>query len=260
MPRACGPLSSAATGSRPTIDVAFLGAQARPAATAVVIDVLRATSTITLALTSGYERVLVAGSIERALELDGEGRVLAGERECEKPPGFALGNSPEDTLTPRGPELVLTTTNGAPAIVAAAAVSDEVIVGCLLNLDAVVATLAASAGDVLLVCAGTNGKVTLEDVYLAGRISAALEGERTDAARIAEALAAAYAQPIDALEASSGAVGIHAAGLSSDIDFCAQESITAVVPRLARMLDDIAVLEPGEPVGHTGQTHSEKAM
>ncbi len=226
------------------IDVAFVGARdARPVATAVVIDVLRATSTISMALTSGYERVLVAGSIERALELGGEGRVLAGEVECEKAPGFDLGNSPEEMLGPRAAEVVLATTNGAPAIVAAAAVSDEVIVASLLNLDAVVRTLAASPGDVLLVCAGTNGNITLEDVYLAGRISAALEGERTDAARIAEAAAASFPNAIDALEASSGAVGIHAAGLSSDIAFCAQESITTVVPRLVRMLEDIAVLE-----------------
>jgi 2-phosphosulfolactate phosphatase len=233
------------------IDVAFLGAQARPAATAVVIDVLRATSTITFALSSGYERVLVADSIERALELGGDGRVLAGERDCQKPPGFALGNSPEETLVPRGPELVLATTNGAPAIVAAAAASDEVVVACLLNLGAVVATLAGCAGDVLLVCAGTDGKVTLEDVYLAGRLSAALEGERSDGARIAEALAASYEHAIDALEASAGSVGIRAAGLSSDIDFCSQESITAVVPRLVRMLDDIAVLEAAQPAGET---------
>ncbi len=233
------------------IDVAFVGAQARPAATAVVIDVLRATSTITLALASGYERVLVAGTLERALELGGEGRVLAGEHECQKAPGFELGNSPEETLTPRGAELVLATTNGAPAIVAAAAASDDVIVACLLNLDAVVAALAASPGDILLVCAGTNGKITLEDAYVAGRVSAALEGERTDAARIAEALAGSYERSIDALEASSGAVGIHAAGLSADIDFCSRESITTVVPRLDRMLDDIAVLESGEQAGET---------
>ena len=233
------------------IDVAFLGAQARPAATAVVIDVLRATSTITTALSSGYECVLVAPSIERALELGGEGRALAGERESEKPPGFDIGNSPEETQTLRGAELVLATTNGAPAIVAAAAVSEEVIVACLLNLDAVVATLAASPGDILLVCAGTGGKITLEDVYLAGRVSAALEGERTDAARIAEALAASYERSIDALEASSGAVGIRAAGLSSDIAFCAQESITTVVPRLVRMLDDIAVLQSAESAGQS---------
>jgi 2-phosphosulfolactate phosphatase len=225
------------------IDVAFTGAQVRPAATAVVIDVLRATSTITLALASGYERVLVAGGIEQARELRADGRVLAGERRCERPPGFDLGNSPEETRTPRGRELILATTNGAPAIVAAAAACDEVTVACLLNLDAVVEMLARATGDVLLVCAGTDGEVTLEDVYLAGRLGAALEGRRTDATRIAEAVAASYPHPLDALEASAGSIGLRAAGLASDIAFCAQESITAVVPRLTRAEGAVAVLE-----------------
>jgi 2-phosphosulfolactate phosphatase len=228
------------------IDVAFLGAHVRPTATAVVIDVLRATSTMTVALSSGYERVLVAGSIERALELRADGRALAGERDCEKPPGFDVGNSPEESASPLAAELVIATTNGAPAIVAAAAVCDAVFAASLLNLDAVVEVLAGRPGDLLIVCAGTNGDVTLEDVYVAGRLSAALEGERSDAARIAEAVAAAYPAAIDALEASAGSVGIIAAGLEADIAFCAQESITAVVPRLARMLGDIAVLEPAE--------------
>jgi 2-phosphosulfolactate phosphatase len=225
------------------IDVAFTGSQVRPAKTAVVVDVLRATSTITLALSSGYERVLVAGGVDQARELRAEGRVLAGEVDCERPPGFDLGNSPEETLTPRGPELILATTNGAPAIIAAAAACDEVFAASLLNLDAMVATLAEGSLDVLLVCAGTNGAVTLEDVYLAGRLSAALEGERTDAARIAEALAASFERAIDALDASAGSVGLYAAGLASDIEFCAQESITATVPRLVRTIGETAILE-----------------
>lgn len=229
------------------IDVAFLGAHVRPAATAVVIDVLRATSTITLALASGYERVLVAGTIDEALALRAEGRVLAGERDCVRPPDFDLGNSPEDTLTPRGAELVLVTTNGAPAIIGAVAACDEVLVACLLNLDATVAALRASSGDVLIVAAGTNGAISLEDVYVAGRISAALDGERTDAARIAEAVAAAYPDPIGALDASAGAIQLHKIGLSADVAFCARESITDAVPRVTRAPggggDGAAVLE-----------------
>jgi len=215
------------------IDVAFTGAQVRPAATAVVIDVLRATSTITVALASGYERVLVAGGIDQARELRAEGRVLAGEVECERPPGFDLGNSPEETLTPRGPELILATTNGAPAIIAAAASCGEVLAACLLNLDAVVTALAERPLDVLIVCAGTNGAITL----------AALEGDRTDGARVAEALAASFEHPLDALDASAGSVGLYAAGLASDIAFCAQESITTTVPRLVRTIGDVAILE-----------------
>jgi len=226
------------------IDVAFTGAQVRSTETAVVIDVLRATSTIALALASGYERVLVAGGLEQAQALRGPGRVLAGELRCEQPEGFDLGNSPEETLSPRGPELVLATTNGAPAILAAAAAAKQVYAASLLNLEAMLATLAALDGDVLLVCAGTDGGVTIEDTYLAGRLSAALGGERSDAAQVAEAVAAAYPRPLDALNASIGAHNLRAVGLDADIAFCARESIVSVVPRLSTTIGAVAVLAP----------------
>ncbi len=239
------------------IDVAFLGTTVRPAATAVVIDVLRATSTITLALASGYARVLVAGSIDEATALRTPDRTLAGEVGCARAPGFDLGNSPEETLQPRGAELVLATTNGAPAIVAAAASADEVLVASLLNMGAVLALLAGRE-DVLLVCAGTDGRVSMEDVYLAGRLSAKLDGERTDAARIAEALAAAYPNAIEALEASGGAVGLRREGLESDIAFCAQESIVDVVGRLSETVGGAALLTaaPSAAVPEPVQLHT----
>lgn len=249
------------------IDVAFLGTAVRPAGTAVVIDVLRASSTITLALASGYERVLVAGSLDEALELRSPQRTLAGEVRCAPAPGFDLGNSPEESATPRTPELVLATTNGAPAIVASAAVADEVIVASLLNLDAVLAQL-AGAEDVLLVCAGTDGRVSIEDVYLAGRLSAALDRPRSDAAQIAEAVAAFFENPLDALEASAGATGLRREGLESDIAFCAQESIVDAVPRLAETVDGAAVIDTAPTtgrtsagaVGDTAATHSQNTI
>lgn len=232
------------------IDVAFLGTHVRPADTAVVIDVLRASSTITLALASGYERVLVAGSIDAAEGLRADDRVLAGEIRCARAPGFDLGNSPEETLSPRATELVLATTNGAPAIVASADVCDEVLVASMLNLDAVAARI--GAGDVLLVCAGTDGRVSIEDVYLAGRLSAALDGPRSDAAQIAEAVAAAYPTPLAALEASAGAVGLRREGLESDIAFCAQESIVDTVARLTGTVDGVAVVQAAPAPARTG--------
>lgn len=224
------------------IDVAFIGSQAQPAGTAVVIDVLRATSTIALALASGYERVLVAGGLEQAEALRAPGRVIAGERDCERPPGFDLGNSPHEVRSPRGAELVLATTNGAPAILAAGRVATEVYGASLLNLAAMLDTLAAATGDILLLCAGTDGSPTIEDVYLAGRLSAGLDGPRTDAALIAEAVAAAYPQALDALDASVGAHNLRRVGLDADIAFCAQESIIATVPRLSGTIDDTAVV------------------
>lgn len=223
------------------IDVAFVGTHVRPAGTAVVIDVLRATSTITLALASGYERVLVAGSLDQATGLRGAGRTLAGELRCARAPGFDLGNSPEETRPPRTADLVLATTNGAPAIVGSAAVADDVLVASLLNLDAVCERL-AGRDDVLLVCAGTDGRVSIEDVYLAGRISAALDAGKTDAARVAESVAAAYPTALAALEASGGAVGLRREGLESDIAFCAQESIVDIVGRLTATVDGAAAV------------------
>ncbi len=72
--------------------------------------------------------------------------------------------------------------------------------------------LSARTGDMLIVCAGTNGAVTVEDTYLAGRLSAALDGRTTDAALIAEAVAAAYPEPIDALEAQRGSQALQPSG------------------------------------------------
>jgi len=235
------------------IDVAFTGGQVRAADTAVVIDVLRATSTIGLALASGYERVLVAGGLDQARALQAPGRVLAGEQRCERPEDFDLGNSPEEMLSPRGAELVLATTNGAPAILGAGAVAGEVYAASLLNLAAMLETLALADGDILLVCAGTDGSPTIEDVYLAGRLSAGLDGPRTDAAHIAEAVAGAYARPLDALDASIGGRNLRAVGLDADIDFCAQESIITVVPRLSATLDGVAIVTAATSHVQTGE-------
>ena len=81
------------------IDVALIPARARPAEIAVVVDVLRATSTVTQALAAGYERVLCVDSIDGALRLRAPGRVLAGERNCLMPRGFDQGNSPSEATS-----------------------------------------------------------------------------------------------------------------------------------------------------------------
>ena len=225
------------------IDVAFLGTAVRPAGTAVIIDVLRATSTITLALASGYERVLVAGSIDAASAL------RAPRPRARRRGGLRAGAGLRSRQLARGDA------HAARARARArhderragdrrvgARVCDDVLIASLLNLDAVCAQLAGRE-DVLLVCAGTDGRVSIEDVYLAGRLSATLEGPRTDAARVAEAVAAAYPSARDALEASGGAVGLRREGLESDIAFCAQESIVDVVGRLTEMVDGAAAAD-----------------
>ena len=105
------------------VHVAFTPAEAERAPTAIVVDVIRATSTIAQALAAGYRRILCCAEVEEALALRerlGEG-VLAGERKAVAIPGFDLGNSPREFVEPLGETLVLTTTNGTRAILAAAA-------------------------------------------------------------------------------------------------------------------------------------------
>lgn len=223
------------------IDVAFTRAEARPAAVAVVVDVLRATSSIVQALASGYARVLCAESLERARELRAPGRVLAGEEGLVPPADFDLGNSPAGFEHPRGEELILATTNGAPTLVAAADVSERVVLAALLNLDAVTAALATEE-DIQLVCAGTKGRLGLEDVYVAGRIALRLPGRRTDAARAAECVAARYPEPIRALSDSEDARALAAVGLERDVDACARESVIDVVPEAAIEAPGVALV------------------
>jgi 2-phosphosulfolactate phosphatase len=228
------------------IDVALTPAELAPCDVAVVIDVLRATSTITQALAAGYSPVLCVDTVEQALELRASGRVLAGERQCLMPPGFDQGNSPLDAARRRGDELVVTTTNGTPAIVAAADCAGEVLLGSMLNLRALTATLLGAVdfanATVQLVCAGSDGAEALEDVYLAGRISAGLPGERTDRARIAEAVADAYVGPGHAVGGGAHAARLRQAGMAGDVAYCSRESILSCVPAVASVLDGVAVV------------------
>jgi 2-phosphosulfolactate phosphatase len=232
--------------SSSAIDVGFTAADVRPADVIVVIDVLRATSTIVQALAAGYERVRCCETIEGALALREPGRVIAGERDWKTPPGFDLGNSPGAFTSPDGAEVVLATTNGSPMIAAAAAQSDHVLLASLLNLDAIVAAL--PPGDVLLAGSGTNGRAALEDTYLAGRIASRLEGERTDAALMAEWLADDR-EPLEALAASGDAGKLREAGLEDDVEWCAQESVIACVPRVAAVEDGVGIVELAGPTG-----------
>jgi 2-phosphosulfolactate phosphatase len=215
------------------VHVAFTPAEAERAPTAIVVDVLRATSTIAQALASGYRRALCCAEVEEALALRarlGEG-VLAGERKAVAIPGFDLGNSPREFTEPRGETVILTTTNGTGAILAAAAGAETVLLGSLLNLDAV-AGAARGRGHVEVVCAGLEGRFTIDDAYAAGRIAELLGGQRSDAAEAAVRIARSFAGPEEALRASGNP---EQALLGKDIAWCARESVLEVVPRLARL-------------------------
>jgi len=216
------------------VHVAFTPAETVRAPVAVVVDVLRATSTIVQALASGYRRVLCCAEIDEARELRerlGEG-VLAGERLAQAIPGFDLGNSPAEFVEPRGETVILTTTNGTRAIVTAAAGAETVLVGSLLNLAAVADAARDAGADVEVVCAGVDGRFTLDDAYCAGRIAGLLGGERSDAAEAAVRLAGSFANAEEGLRAAENP---RQEALGDDLTWCARESVLAIVPRLARL-------------------------
>ena len=222
------------------VDVAFTPADEASAHTGIVVDVIRATSSIAQALASGYERVLCCAEIEeaRALRAElGDAAVVGGERNAVVVEGFDVGASPREFATgAKAQTLVLTTTNGTRAILAAAARCDVVLLGSLLNLSAVAAAARQAGGDVAIVCSGFKGSFALDDAYCAGRIVAAIAGERTDAAVAAATLAAAWPDPLVGLNART----YGPPGLEADIAYCAQVDYLDVVPRFTRMIGSAA--------------------
>ena len=226
------------------VDVVFTPDEAGAAPTGIVIDVIRATSTICQALASGYQRVFCAAEVEEARALRdalGEG-VLGGERKAVRIPGFDLGNSPREYLEPEGTTLVLSTTNGTRAVVAAAQRCERVLIASLLNLSAVVEATRAAGEDALVVCAGVQGTLALDDAFVAGRIVEELGWERTDAAEAATRLVSTWSGADEAFRASKSGRNLmeNAPELEEDITFCARESVLDIVPRLAAMRDGAA--------------------
>jgi 2-phosphosulfolactate phosphatase len=222
------------------IDVAFTPAEEASARVGIVVDVIRATSSIAQALASGYERVLCCAEIEDAqalrLELGGEA-VVGGERNAVVVEGFDVGASPREfAQAPRAKTLILTTTNGTRSILTAASRCEVVLIGSLLNLSAVARAAREAGGDVAIICSGFKGAFALDDAYCAGRIVAALDGDQSDAAIAAEVIASAWPDPLEGLNART----YGPPGLEADIEFCAQVDLLDTVPRFSRMVGNAA--------------------
>jgi 2-phosphosulfolactate phosphatase len=218
------------------IDVAFTPVETAPAPIGVVVDVLRATSTIAQALASGYRRVLCCAEIEDALSLRAQipDALVGGERKAVQVAGFDVGASPREFLEPRADTLILSTTNGTRAILETARRCEEVVLGSMLNLEAV--ARASADRDAVVVCAGFQGAFALDDAYCAGRIVQLVDGERTDAAIASELIARAFPTALEGFNART----YGPPGLEEDIAFCAQENVLDVVPRLTGMIGPAA--------------------
>ena len=215
--------------------VAFSPSEALAAQLAIVVDVMRATSTIAQALASGYRRVLCCAEIDEARRLRGElgdAAITGGERNAERIEGFDAGASPREFLEPRAETLILSTTNGTRAIVTAAASCGEVVLGSLLNLGAVASEARGRGEDTVIVCSGFKDAFAIDDAYCAGRIVALLEAERTDAAIASALIAERFPNAIDGINART----YGPPGLENDIAWCSQVDTLDVVPRFSQMV------------------------
>jgi len=209
----------------------------------VVIDVLRATSSIVTALSSGARAVVPAATSEEAVRLtanlEKDGIVLAGERRMLKIEGFGLGNSPREMTREAvgGKTVYLATTNGTPALVAAQG-GDPVLVAAALNFSAVAErarVVFAERGELVIMCAGREKQFALEDAYTAGRlVKAVKKGARkvalNDAAQVSLDLAGQQGGWEDAFDASDAARQLAETGLGDDVAYCAHPDRFTVVP------------------------------
>jgi 2-phosphosulfolactate phosphatase len=218
----------------------------------VVVDVLRATSTVVEALANGAKAVFPVATADDAARIaQNVGRdsvLLCGERKGLPIDGFDLGNSPLEFNAEKVADmsLVMTTTNGTRAFLTVmdrrGAKGDpegsQILAGSFLNLGAVVKRLASSGEPAALVCAGREGRFALEDAICAGAIVAGLkadggEVEGNDGASAGEALAERHMERLPrTLARTAAGAHLRSIGREEDVTFCGTVDWTAVVPRL----------------------------
>ena len=208
--------------------------------TVVLIDLLRATSTILAALANGCKEVIPAVEIEEVINMsknyEKDSYLLCGERNIKPVEGFHLSNSPFEYTADKvfGKTLLMTTTNGTKAIKRAAD-GAEVIICSLTNVDAVANYLANQENDVAFLCAGTDGQFSTDDVVTAGAVIQRLTSlvdhlELGDLAFVAKSLYNSSSGDLNALLKNS----LHyqrmmEAGLEEDIAYCLTLNAAPVV-------------------------------
>lgn len=208
--------------------------------TALVVDVLRASTTIIAALAAGCAAVVPvrdAAEARRRAARAPAGALVAGERRGEPLPGADLGNSPLEFVAPRvqGRVIFLTTSNGTRALLAARR-ADRVGVAALVNARAAVAWAAAAGRDVALLCAGERGAPALEDTVCAGLLVEGLLAVASGAriapgAEAARRAAQAYGRNVARLgQDAPWARALAGRGRARDVTACLALDTTTLVP------------------------------
>ncbi len=212
----------------------------------IVVDVIRASTSLVTLVERGASRVFIAGDIDSArAAAPRTGAVLAGEQDGLAPPGFTYGNSPVELsrASVDGRPVVFVTTNGTAAI-RAVTDSPTVLVGALRNGAAVCREAwqeaTAHGNDITIVCAGREHAFAIDDAYCAGyliyRILESGSADLTDAAMAAVALFRSEPDAQAVFTRSAAGRNVIRLGLTDDIAYCAQRDASNAVPRLGREL------------------------
>ncbi len=218
----------------------------------LVVDVIRATTTATCFLEAGAEALYLAPSLEAARAFRDRDVVLSGEVGGLRPPGFDLGNSPQEALSAPvgGKTVVMATTNGTKAAHLAAKTAKHLLLASLYNAHAA-ARLARELAteEVAILCAGKEGRVGLDDVYTAGVLAEYLgllgPVEPEDGAQIALAVRRAHPDPLEVLSLSAAAKALVSVGLGEDVPFAAQVARSSAVPLFAGRVGEALVFRRG---------------
>lgn len=211
---------------------------------AVVIDILRASSTIVHALGNGGVRVIPCREVEEAKKVANGltlRPLLGGERHGTMIPGFDLDNSPRrySKKVCGGKTIVFTTTNGTRALARCRA-ARRVLIGSFCNLTAICRELEEETGAIHLVCAGTDGNVTLEDVLFAGTVYRRLKKACPEltagndscllASQFAKVTTEEKKMILRVFEGSLGGKNLLEVGFGEDLERCAEFDLFKIVP------------------------------
>ncbi len=209
--------------------------------TTVVIDVLRASSTIVTALSNGAREVVPVATVEFAVKVSGGmfggQTLLGGERNTKKIEGFALGNSPLE-YSPEivtGKTIILYTTNGSKAIVKAK-FSENLFVCSFMNLEILSKHLVKLDKDFEILCSGRNNYYSMEDTICAGKLITEIQKlnervELSDAAKASVSLNKSFGKNLlKMLEESEHGKILLENGFEDDLKFCSKINTYNIIP------------------------------
>lgn len=205
--------------------------------TVIILDILRASSTIVTALHSGFQTVFPVETIGQALSLNRPDAILAGERHCKNIHDFDFNNSPTELLKSglKGKNLILTTTNGTRAIQKAAR-AEALFIGCFLNATPCICEALSRNLDITLYCAGSRQKYALEDGLGAGLFihTAKKINPNIRVCDMGKTLESSYqfcsSTLSQQLRNSTTGKRLLALHYEEDIDYCSQVDVTDLVP------------------------------